>query len=177
MNSNSENFCIELGIANELLATRNLREYTEAVCLEVAEMGSDGREYLLTSPAAKAWRKLKISANRDNISLYIVSAFRSVERQAEIVRNKLFSGKTVEEILAVSSPPGFSEHHTGCAVDIASPGSPLLEIEFEKSAAFRWLETNANNFGFYLSFPRDNDSGYQYEPWHWCFKETDIIAF
>jgi D-alanyl-D-alanine carboxypeptidase len=175
MKSDVVNFCNELGIFQEVLVTRKLREYPEAVCLEIAELGADGREYLLTSPAAKAWRRLKTTAKRDNISLHIVSAFRSIERQAEIVRNKLFSGRTLEEILAVSSPPGFSEHHTGCAVDIGSPGSPSLEIAFEESAAFHWLETHANDFGFYLSFPRGNDNGYQYEPWHWCFKETDIL--
>jgi hypothetical protein len=42
-----------------------------------------------------------------------VSAFRSVERQAEIVRRKLAAGGRIEEILTVCAPPGFSEHHTG----------------------------------------------------------------
>ena len=41
------------------------------------------------------------------------------------------------EILAVNAAPGFSEHHTGEAVDIATPGTRPLTAEFDGSAAFR----------------------------------------
>jgi D-alanyl-D-alanine carboxypeptidase len=75
-------------------------------------------------------------------------------------------------VLSVTAPPGYSEHHTGRAVDVATPGSPVLETTFEQTRAFSWLQKHANNFGFYLSFPQGNASGYQYEPWHWCFSDA-----
>ena len=59
-------------------------------------------------------------------------------------------------------------HHTGRAVDIATPGVPPLTEAFERSDAFRWLEKNATNHGFSMSYPRGNALGYVYEPWHWC---------
>ena len=74
----------------------------------------------------------------------------------------------VSDILSVNAAPGYSEHHTGRAIDIASPGSRPLTEEFEDSAAFRWLERNAAGYGFSMSYPRDNPGGFIYEPWHWA---------
>jgi len=163
--------CTELGISGELIATRGLREYEEATNLEVAEIGTDGRSHLLVPPAAQAWRDLKAAALYDGVSLFVVSAFRDIDRQAEIVRRKLASGATIEQILSVCAPPGFSEHHTGRAIDLSTPGSPFLEVEFDQTIAFAWLAKRAADFGYYLSYPIGNQWGYQYEPWHWCFNE------
>jgi zinc D-Ala-D-Ala carboxypeptidase len=113
---------------------------------------------------------MKAAAAADRVVLRIVSAFRSIERQAEIVRRKLQRGATLEQILAVTAPPGFSEHHSGRAVDLTTDGSPPLEEEFERTAAFRWLSSHAGEFGYGLSYPPDNPQGYLYEPWHWCFQ-------
>jgi zinc D-Ala-D-Ala carboxypeptidase len=164
--------CAELGISRELIATRGLSECEEATTLEVAEVGIDGRNHFLVPVATRAWLDLKTSALGDGVSLFIVSAFRSVDRQAEIVRRKLDNGIAIEDILLVSAPPGFSEHHTGRAVDVSTPGSPALEVDFEQTAAFAWLGTHAHKFGFRLSYPRNNQSGYEYEPWHWCFDDA-----
>jgi D-alanyl-D-alanine carboxypeptidase len=76
-------------------------------------------------------------------------------------------------LLGVSAPPGYSEHHSGGAVDVTTEGVPPLELDFEDTPAFRWLSDHAHKFGFHLSFPRDNPCGYAYEPWHWCFRPAD----
>lgn len=162
-----------LGVAFGPLAARSLVVQPEAKELCVAETGSDGKEHLLTPIAAHAWRVLSKSAASDGVCIRIVSAFRSVERQAEIVRSKLERGLSLDAILAVSAPPGFSEHHSGRAVDVTTDGVRPLELEFEHTDAFRWLSRNADRFGFVLSFPPDNRYGYAYEPWHWCFKAAE----
>jgi len=162
---------LEFGISSEFLAARHLFEHPEASCLEIVETGSDGQDHLLKPAAANAWRNLKAAALEDDISLFIVSAFRSVDRQTEIVRRKLEAGESIEEVFSVCAPPGFSEHHTGRAVDISTPGSPVLQVEFEHTPAFAWLGACAAEFGFFLSYPRGNRFGYQYEPWHWCFDD------
>lgn len=158
-----------LGIAEESIASRGLPPCEEATDLEIAEVGADGRNHLLIPSAAEAWHRLKAAALADGIEIFIVSAFRSVERQAEIVRRKLESGTSIEEILSVCAPPGFSEHHTGRAVDLSTPGNPPLEEEFGQTAAYAWLHLNAGRFGYRLSYPMGNPWGYQHEPWHWCF--------
>lgn len=162
----------EFGVSRLVLEERGLRPYPEAVSLDLAELGEDGREHWLAPAAASAWRELKQSAALADKQIFIVSAFRSVERQAAIVRAKLAAGQPIEAILRVSAFPGYSEHHTGRALDLASPGVPTLAIEFEHCAAFRWLRHHASNFGFVLSYPPGNDCGYQYEPWHWCHQHS-----
>ena len=78
----------------------------------------EGRSFQLHPDAFVAWKKMKDAAITDGISLYIVSAFRSFERQSEIIEKKRMKGIPEEDIFKVSAPPGFSEHHTGRAVDI-----------------------------------------------------------
>ena len=72
---------------------------------------------------------------------------------------------------AVSAPPGYSEHHTGYAIDIGDADVPATNLspDFENTAAFKWLRENAAYFSFELSFPRDNPQNIMYEPWHWRF--------
>jgi len=161
-----------LGISSELIAARGLRECEEATTLEVAEVGADDRDHLLVPLAAEAWRCLKAAALVDGIDLFIVSAFRSIDRQAEIVRRKLETGAAVDRILTVCAPPGFSEHHTGRAVDLSTSGNRALEVEFDQTPAYAWLTDHAAGFGYCLSYPIGNPWGYQYEPWHWCFQDV-----
>ena len=160
-----------LGISLDTIAARSLILYPEATQLVVAETGEDGRQHRLVPAAARAWGSLNEAAHADGVEIRIVSAFRSVERQAEIVRGKLARGQSIDQILSVSAPPGYSEHHTGRAVDVTTEGVRPLEVEFEGTAAFAWLTRHAERFGFFLSYPRRNRYGYAYEPWHWCFKE------
>lgn len=159
----------EFGISAAALVTRGLPACAEARCLEVVEVAADGREHFLAEPAATAWRALKAAARDDGISLFIVSAFRSIERQTQIIRRKLGAGLTIEKILTVCAPPGYSEHHSGRAVDLCTPGVPVLAVEFDQTAAFAWLAAHAGVFGFYLSYPCGNAQGFEYEPWHWCY--------
>jgi D-alanyl-D-alanine carboxypeptidase len=69
----------------------------------------------------------------------------------------------------VNAIPGFSEHHTGRALDLHAGDGKPLETTFENHPAFAWLCDNAAEFNFHLSYPRNNPSGIDYEPWHWCF--------
>jgi len=166
----------ELRIPREWIAGRDLPLQEEASELELVETAESGREFLLVPAAARAWRELRAAAEADGVALWIVSAFRSVDRQTEIVRAKLARGLVLEEILAASAPPGYSEHHTGRAVDVGTTGARALEVEFEGTPAFRWLAAHAGRYGFRLSYPPDNPHGYVYEPWHWCFQPDDAAG-
>ena len=167
-------YLAELDIPEQLIMARGLRAHADATVLEIAEVGANERIHLLEPAAAQAWRQLKAAAFNDGVDLWIVSAFRSIERQSEIVRKKLASGIAIEDILAVSAPPGFSEHHTGRAIDVSTTDSQPLEEEFDQTAAYAWLYEHASRFGYTLSYPVDNAYGYQYEPWHWCFSDNGI---
>lgn len=163
-----------LGISLALIAHKELPYHLEAKELTIAEVDGGGNLHLLIPPAAKAWHAMKAAAGKDRVMLEIVSAFRSIEDQVDIIREKIGRAMPMETILTLSAPPGFSEHHTGCAVDINTPGCAAREEPFEETEAFRWLTNNAHRFGFTLSYPRGNRLGFIYEPWHWLFAPQKI---
>ena len=157
----------DLGIPEDYGSDPKLRVYAETT--DLVEVGPNivGRMQRLTPSTAAAWQSMQNVAAEDGIELVLVSGFRSFEYQAGLIRNKLEAGQQIDAILKVNVAPGYSQHHTGNAVDIATPGfKPLLE-EFEDSPAFAWLRDNAIQFGFTMSYPRDNPEGIIYEPWHW----------
>ena len=164
----------EFAISPALLAQRGLEICREPLQLVTVEIDPDGREHQLVPAAAAAWIRMANAASADGVVLRIASAFRTLDRQAAIIRRKLERGASIEQILCVSAPPGYSEHHSGRAVDVYTAGSPPLEPEFEQTEAFRWLSSHASKYGFALSYPRDNQQGYSYEPWHWCYGATEV---
>ena len=143
---------------------------------QLASVGADihDREQWLVPRAARAFQRMRDSARADAIELQLVSAFRSADYQLGILRRKLERGQVIDEILRVSAAPGYSEHHSGRAIDLTTPGYAALDEEFEQSPAFAWLETNARRFRFNLSYPRGNRYGIAYEPWHWCWRAEGI---
>ena len=142
----------------------------QAEALRLESVGADaaGRPVLLAPRAAAAWRSLSAAASADGLNPVLVSGFRSFERQRAIVAAKLGRGEPLEAILAASAYPGFSEHHTGRAVDIGGPGSSDLTERFESNREFSWLVRHAARFGFRITYPRGNAHGIAFEPWHWC---------
>jgi len=147
-------------------------KFREAAALIEVEPNLVGTMQRLAPETAAAWREMKRSAAAAQVQLLLVSGFRSIGHQAEIIRRKLAAGQSIDAILAVNAAPGFSEHHTGRAVDIATPGTRPLTAEFDGSAAFQWLQANAEEFGFRMPYGHGNRFGFEYEPWHWSQVET-----
>jgi zinc D-Ala-D-Ala carboxypeptidase len=160
----------ELGIPEDYGSSRGLDLQPEATELVTARILPDGREIRLTPDVAASWQAMSQAASRDRVTLVLISGFRSVAYQRQIIERKLARGETLDQILRVNAAPGYSEHHTGRAVDIGTPGSPPLEEEFENTEAFRWLQLHAPQFGFSLTYPRFNLHRIVYEPWHWLHR-------
>ena len=157
----------ELGIAADYGTEPLLQRYREATELEDIGPNIMGRPVELTPATAAAWRSMATAAAEDSVTLLPISGFRSIEYQAMLIRRKINSGQVIADILKVNVAPGFSQHHTGNAIDIATPGYKPLQEEFDESPAFEWLAQRAGEFGFSMSYPRDNAEGVIYEPWHW----------
>ena len=163
----------ELGVPAGYGTKPALPLYAEARSLVDVGPNIVGRAQTLAPVAAVEWAAMKSAAEADGVVLLLVSGFRSFEYQAELIRRKLRDGQAIGDILQVNAAPGYSQHHTGRALDIATPGSkPLLE-EFEQTAAFDWLQANAHRFASTLSYPRDNPAGIAYEPCHWYLGTED----
>ena len=116
----------------------------------------------LRSNAAEKFNVMADAAWSANIELVPISGFRTVEDQEYLFFEvKAERGQETSQRAEVSAPPGYSEHHTGYAIDIGDAISPdsNLSVSFENTRAFQWLQKNAGNYGFELSFPRDNPQG------------------
>jgi D-alanyl-D-alanine carboxypeptidase len=162
----------ELGISTSYCADRGMPIYEEAADLVSVGLNVAGREQWLGPAAAAGWHHMRAEAESDGATLLLVSAFRSFEQQRQILERKLAAGQGLEHILAVNAPPGYSQHHSGNAVDLATPGCALLSEDFEHTGAFLWLRDHAASHGFSLTYPRGNAYGIAYEPWHWAFVST-----
>lgn len=160
----------ELGVPDDY-ENQGLQYYADAE--DLVEVGPNivGRVQRLTPLAAIRWSEMVAAANTEGVELLMVSGFRSFDYQAGLLQRKLLAGQIITDILKVNTAPGYSEHHSGNAIDIAAPGSPPLIEQFETLDAFEWLSRSASQFGFRMSYPRANPFGLAYEPWHWALRE------
>lgn len=70
--------------------------------------------------------------------------------------------------------PDYSEHV--CikqqAIDFKTTDDAPADA-FNQKEEYFWLKSNAAQFGFYESYPKDNSLGMMYEPWHWHYEATN----
>lgn len=126
--------------------------------------------FYMSRQAREAWYRMNAAAIMDGVVLTLISAYRPVERQTTIIRERLGQGKKIEDILETSAAPGYSEHHTGDAIDLNTSNTEAFSREFSETRAFKWLKDNASRFCFELSYPEDNGKVVRFEPWHWRFQ-------
>lgn len=167
------NETIQLGVPRNYAQVHKLRLVHEDKKLRFIGWDIYQRPQWLMPQTARTWRKMHNAAKTDGIELQVVSAYRSIQYQLEILKRKLAKGISITEILKTSAAPGYSEHHSGKALDLTTPNCQPLEEEFESTPAFAWLSIHASRYGFRLSFPRNNPHGIAYEPWHWCYRGVD----
>ena len=154
--------------ADELLGHRRYDEASEESLVPVVGDAS----VRLREAAAEQFAAMVQSARAEGVRLMPLSGYRSEADQTylffEIKKDRKQSS---QERAAVSAPPGYSEHHTGYAIDIGDADQPGANVSesFEDTKAFEWLEENASAYGFELSFGDGADSVVSYEPWHWRF--------
>ncbi|MNM85309.1 D-alanyl-D-alanine carboxypeptidase [compost metagenome] len=160
----------QLGLdSDDYAAQTGLWLIAEPAHLVLAGFDRYRRPLWLTRPAARSWQRMRDAAAANGIAMDAISGYRSHDYQLGIFERKLARGLSVAEILNVNAAPGFSEHHGGNALDIGAPGEPPAEESFEHTEAFAWLQQHAGDYGFHMSYPRDNPHGIIYEPWHWCW--------
>ncbi len=157
----------QLGIPETYGRTPKLPRFDEPDDLVDVGPNIIGRLQQLTPGAGLAWAGMVAAAATDSVELLLVSGFRSVTDQTRLITKKLNAGQEIAAILRVHTAPGFSQHHTGRAVDIATPGVRPLTEAFADSPAYFWMQKNAVRFGFVLPYKPDNAWGLAYEPWHW----------
>ncbi|MDF0556994.1 D-alanyl-D-alanine carboxypeptidase family protein [Kamptonema sp. UHCC 0994] len=145
--------------------------YEEAPAAELQPITPDGSLKLRKAAAAK-YQEMANAAAAEGIYFAPISGFRSVDDQQHVFFDiKAERGQAPSKRAEVSAPPGYSEHHTGYAIDIGDGSAPETNLSqnFENTIAFKWLQANAAYFSFEMSFPKNNFQGVSYEPWHWRY--------
>ena len=117
--------------------------------------------------------------------LNVVAGHRSFDDQ-QAIYDSAVAEKGQDHADAYIALPGYSEHHTGLAVDLDTydPGTGL-SYGFTGEGPYRWLSEHAGEYGFVLRYPADKQdvTGIAYEAWHFryvgvphaaCMAEQDL---
>ncbi len=123
--------------------------------------------------AVEPLARLLRAAEKDGAPLHVAAGFRSIQAQRRAYESGARGkGMSRRSYAWWTAPPGFSEHHTGLAVDFTDPSNPKSDFSparFSKTGAYAWLHSHAQEFGFELSFGEHNGLRIAFEPWHWRF--------
>jgi zinc D-Ala-D-Ala carboxypeptidase len=130
----------------------------------------DRAEYL-DQEAAVAFKQMVLAARAEGAKIVPISGFRTIQEQQGLFQRQIQRQGSPERAAMLSAPAGYSEHHTGYALDIGDGNSPNTDLryDFEQTEAYRWLKQQAKSYGFELSFPDQNPQGISFEPWHWRY--------
>ena len=90
--------------------------------------------------------------------------------------------KGIDYVKKYVAVPGYSEHHTGLALDICIKVNGELVYENEDMIAdrdtFSKIHAKLADYGFILRYLENKDdiTGYSYEPWHLRYIDSPEIA-
>ena len=135
----------------------------------VTVLSEHGYPNKIRADVYEEFKKMYNAAKNDNVSIFIASPYRSYSDQNALYTYYVNTdGKKNAD--TYSARPGFSEHHTGLAMDLI-PEYGLDLDTFENSDGFKWMQENAYKYGFILRYPKDKEyiTGYIYEPWHYRY--------
>jgi D-alanyl-D-alanine carboxypeptidase len=149
---------------NPLLVNPYHRLPDSFIPIELEVIDEHGR--LAAPEAIRAFRLLQEAGALAGHNIRVQSAYRTIDRQRELYEQSTRDGAVAR--------PGFSEHHTGRALDLAGPDG-LLDIN-GPSPTGRWVAEHAHEFGFIIRYPAGftHITGYIYEPWHITYVGTEI---
>lgn len=126
-------------------------------------VNTDG--HLMRKDTAEAYKKLRDAARAEGLTIYAVSAYRSVDYQKNLY-NSYLAEDDKANVDRYSARAGHSEHHTGMAIDLYGSIEGLRN--FEKTPEYPWLKKNAYKYGFIIRYMAETEeiTGYESEPWH-----------
>ena len=122
----------------------------------------------INKEAYEAFLEMKNDMAKENMQIRIISAYRSYDYQESLYDNYL-KNNSQNIVDTYSARPGYSEHHTGLAIDVDNV--KLNYNKFYLTKEFLWMQDNAYKYGYILRYPKDkeNITGYSFEPWHYRY--------
>ena len=147
----------------------------------VSFVNSIGDDVEVEKKAYDAYLKLKEDLEQEGVYVDLDSARRSIAAQQKIVDD--FTAKYGADYTAkVVATPGYSEHHTGLALDLylIVDGVDIIENEDLVQYPEIWdtIHQKLADYGFILRYlpNKEHITGYAYEPWHIRYVDDTAIA-
>ena len=141
--------------------------------VDVEEYAKPGMK--LNIECKNSFIKMAKDAQASNYHIRAISTYRTIDYQTKLYTN--YVKKDGEELAdTYSARPGYSEHHTGLAIDVDN--ETLSYNNFENTKEFTWMMDNAYKYGFILRYPKDSTiTGYMYEPWHFRYVGINVATY
>ena len=129
------------------------------------------KEVLVEEKTYEAFFKLQAFLQSKNIIIGLSSAYRSLDEQENLYQD--FVNKYGKDYaLKTVAHQGYSEHHTGLAIDfdcLLDDHFPIDNNEaLENISLYEEVHKYLADFGFILRYPKGKEeiTKYSYEPWH-----------
>ncbi len=140
-----------------------------------------GETYLVEEKALEQFLKLQKECADEGIIIELDSTTRSVAKQQE-----LWDEWTIEKgedyVKKYVAVPGYSEHHTGLAIDVCLEKDGRRIDDNDEMIAEREIFAKVHEklakYGFILRYldGKDAETGYSYEPWHFRYIDNPEVA-
>ena len=132
-------------------------------------------KFFMRKETGDAYINMRDAALADGYKLTIVSAYRTVPYQNGLYNNYLKKDPQ-ENVDAYCARAGYSEHHTGMAIDLFGTREDFNKIV--DMPEYKWVKENCHKYGFIIRYPEGAESitGYEYKPWHIRYVGVDVSS-
>lgn len=127
----------------------------------------------LSKKAIDAYNQMYAAAAAAGQPFYVTSSYRSYTTQISTYNRWVsISGQAGAD--TYSARPGYSEHQTGFAFDVAATGCTL--DCFGSTSQYNWFQQHAADYGFIQRYYAGYESitGYKAEEWHYRYVDVSV---
>ena len=147
----------------------------------VTVTNANNEKIKIEKEAYEQYKKLKKDVQKDGVTIDLDSVYRSVSEQQKLW-DDWTKEKGIDYVKKYVAVPGYSEHHTGLAVDICliKDGKRVNDNDdmIADRKSFKIIHKKLADYGFILRYleGRKDKTGYDYEPWHLRYIGNKKIA-
>lgn len=140
-----------------------------------------GETIVIERKTFESFTRLRKELLSQGVQIELDSVYRSIQDQEE-TKQWFLENYSEEYTSQYVAEPGYSEHHTGLAVDIfvIKDGKIIRENDdmIADTEDFDVIHRLLPKYGFILRYPKGKEdiTGYNYEPWHFRFIADPAIA-
>lgn len=143
----------------------------------LVSMAGYGNGYLVKD-AYDAYAEMYQAAKNDGMNLIVTTSYRDYGFQSALYWGYV-NRDGQESADTYSARPGYSEHHTGLAVDLSTPYLTNSFTEFIYTDEYEWMINNSYKYGFIQRYTDENQyiTGYMPEAWHFRYVGKDVAEY